>query len=187
MHKEIKEVSSILAAIQFAAEKHRKQRRKDEDGDPYINHSITVTELLARIGGVTDIITLTAAVLHDTIEDTDTYPEEIKEMFGEEVLSIVMEVTDDKKLPKKERKHLQIEQTPHLSFPAKQVKLADKIANISTISTSPPKGWPRERLVEYLDWAENVVTGLRGCNTRMENLFLEILTRERAQLADRIE
>ncbi|WP_448598921.1 HD domain-containing protein [Thermoleptolyngbya sp.] len=52
------------------------------DASPYINHPIEVAEILARVGGVSDVITLQAAILHDTLEDTETTPEEIDAAFG---------------------------------------------------------------------------------------------------------
>src|SRR3954468_11522034 len=100
--------AAILKALHFAAKKHRDQRRKDVEALPYINHPIEVAELLARIGNVDDPVTLQGAILHDTIEDTKTAPEELEEMFGPEVRRVVEEVTDDKSLPKAERKRLQI-------------------------------------------------------------------------------
>src|SRR5258706_6496950 len=106
---ELETVTQILKALHFAADKHRDQRRKDEEASPYINHPIEVAELLARVGGVTDLVTLQGAILHDTIEDTDTTPEELERQFGSEVRRVVEEVTDDKSLPKADRKRLQIE------------------------------------------------------------------------------
>src|ERR1700742_4504239 len=90
--------SGILAALKFAARKHRRQRRKDSEATPYINHPIAVAELLSRVGAITDLPTLQAAILHDTIEDTETSPEELEENFGEEVRLIVQELTDNKSL-----------------------------------------------------------------------------------------
>ena len=127
-------LGSILAAVHFAADKHRDQRRKDAEASPYINHPIEVAELLERVGGITDIVTLQGALLHDTIEDTNTTPEELEKAFGKEVRSVVEEVTDDKRLPKEDRKRLQIEHAPHVSLRAKQIKLADKIANVRSVT-----------------------------------------------------
>src|SRR5688572_32844604 len=99
------DIARLLAAMKFAADKHRDQRRKDPVASPYINHPIVVAEVLAR-AGVADIVALQAAILHDTLEDTDTTPEEIEHNFGREVLDIVLEMTDDKSLPKDVRKRL---------------------------------------------------------------------------------
>lgn len=161
----------LLEAIRFAADKHRDQRRKDRDHSPYINHPIEVTQLLWEVGGVRDADVLVAAVLHDTVEDTETRPEEISSRFGEKVLSLVMEVTDDKDLPKGERKRLQIEHAPHISFGAKLIKLSDKSCNIRNMITMPPADWPLKRRQEYLLWSEKVVAGLRGTNAALEEYY----------------
>lgn len=161
----------LLEAIRFAAEKHRDQRRKDSQQSPYINHPIEVTQLLWEVGGVRDIKVLLAAVLHDTVEDTGTSPEEIGNRFGKDVLSFVMEVTDDKSLPKGERKRLQIETAPHKSYGAKLIKLADKSCNVRNLVTMPPKNWSLKRRQEYLLWTEKVVAGLRGTNPALEEYY----------------
>ncbi len=161
----------LLEAIRFAAEKHRNQRRKDSEQSPYINHPIEVTQLLWKIGGVRNSDVLLAAILHDTVEDTDTRPEEIREHFGEGVLSLVMEVTDDKSLPKAKRKRLQIETAGHKSYGAKLIKLADKSCNVRDLVTMPPKDWSLERRQEYLLWTEKVVAGLRGTNAALEEYY----------------
>ena len=161
----------LLEAIRFSAEKHRNQRRKDSEQSPYINHPIEVTQLLWEVGGVRDIDILLAAVLHDTVEDTDTRPEEIRERFGVQVLSFVMEVTDDKSLPKAKRKRLQIETAAHKSYGAKLIKLADKACNVRNLVTMPPKDWSLERRQEYLLWTEQVVAGLRGTNAALEEYY----------------
>jgi GTP diphosphokinase / guanosine-3',5'-bis(diphosphate) 3'-diphosphatase len=177
-------VTSILKALHFAAIKHRDQRRKDAEVSPYINHPIEVAELLARIGGVTDLVILQSAILHDTVEDTQTTPEELEAAFGPEVRRVVEEVTDDKRLPKAERKRLQIEHAPHLSVRAKQIKIADKISNVQAVTKTPPVDWPLERRREYLDWTENVVAGLRGCNQSLEFYYDRVLESGRRVLND---
>lgn len=165
----------ILKALHFAATKHRHQRRKDVEASPYINHPIEVAELLVRVGSVQDLTTLQAAILHDTIEDTNTTPEELDEAFGSEVRCVVEELSDDKRLPKAERKRLQIEHGPQLSERAKQIKLADMISNVRSVTQTPPANWPLARRREYLDWTEQVVAGLQGCNTSLEGLYRELL------------
>ena len=172
----------VLRALHFAAQKHRDQRRKDPEASPYVNHVIDVAETLARVGGVDDASMLQAAILHDTIEDTETSAAEIERVFGQEVQSLVTEMTDDKSLPKKERKRLQIEHAPRLSLRAKQIKLADKICNIRDVIYSPPENWPLERRLEYLDWSEQVVVGCRGCNSALEQCYDRILAEGRRLL-----
>ena len=170
----------FFATLRFAANKHKRQRRKDTDATPYINHPIAVAEVLARVGGITDLTTLQAAILHDTLEDTQTTSQEMDEQFGQEVRLLVQELTDDKSLLKHERKRLQIEHALHLSTAAKQIKVADKICNLSDITSSEPADWPLQRKREYLDWAEKVVAGCRGCNAQLEQYFDTVL-KERGQ------
>jgi GTP diphosphokinase / guanosine-3',5'-bis(diphosphate) 3'-diphosphatase len=176
------DVSSVLAATKFCAEKHRNQRRKDSESTPYINHPIEVAEILWRVGGVRDVKIIIAALLHDVIEDTNTEPEEIRQLFGDEVLSLILEVSDDKKLPRAVRKRLQIEHAPDLSLPARLIKIADKICNVWDLTSSPPVGWSIERKKEYIDWAEKVVDGLRGCNTPLVSYYDEIIQKGRRKL-----
>jgi GTP diphosphokinase / guanosine-3',5'-bis(diphosphate) 3'-diphosphatase len=149
--------SNFVRALAFASRKHSQQRRKDVDASPYINHPIALVSILAVEAGVNDCDTLCAALLHDTIEDTDTSVEELVEAFGGPVASMVQEVTDDKRLPKAERKLLQVEHAAHLSPKARSVKLADKIANLRDVADSPPVNWSLARRQEYFDWAKHVV------------------------------
>jgi len=173
------DIAKILKALRFSSEKHKDQRRKGAEGLPYINHPIDVAETLWSVGGVRDVDVIVAAILHDTVEDTTTTPAELEELFGPIVRSLVQEVTDDKSLPKVERKRLQVEHAPHLSAGAKQIKLADKISNINDVAFSPPAHWPHQRRVDYLAWADSVVSGLRGCNQQLEELFDDALRRAR--------
>jgi guanosine-3',5'-bis(diphosphate) 3'-pyrophosphohydrolase len=168
-------VGIILKAIRFAAEKHIDQRRKDSKSSPYINHPIQVAETLWTVGEIRDLNLLVASILHDTVEDTGTNPEEIRAEFGEDVLALVLEVTDDKSLPKQERKQLQVETAPHKTHSAKLLKLADKICNVRDILVTPPEDWSVERRQEYLLWTERVVAGLRGVNERLESHYDELL------------
>lgn len=182
MHQQ-SDLEKIFAALQFAAEKHRFQRRKDQNYTPYINHPIEVAGILANVGGVDNTETLMAALLHDTIEDTDTTQDDIRERFGETVLALVMECTDDKSLPKETRKRLQEEHAPHKSPQAKLVKIADKISNVRDLSLSPPSDWSYERREEYLNWSQRVVDGLRGDNSALDALYDQVLAQGRANLA----
>jgi guanosine-3',5'-bis(diphosphate) 3'-pyrophosphohydrolase len=160
----------LLEAIAFAAEKHRHQRRKDAEASPYINHPIALASLLKR-EGVDDVAVLCAALLHDTIEDTNTTADELRVSFGETITSVVLEVTDDKTLPKDERKRRQVQHAPTLSDRAKLVKLADKICNVYDIVAAPPAKWTLARKREYLVWAKEVVDGLRGAHPGLEAIF----------------
>ncbi len=160
----------VLEALDFAAHKHREQRRKGVEASPYVNHLIEAARLLAE-HGVTDLVTLQAAILHDTIEDTKTTAAELEAEFGPEVRAVVEEVTDDKTLEKRERKRKQIEHAPHLSERAKLVKIADKISNVRGVVHHPPAKWSIERRRDYLAWTREVVDGCRGCNPELEALY----------------
>jgi len=173
----------VLEAVRFSAEKHRDQRRKGKGRSPYVNHPVEVAERLWNLGGVRDADVIVAALLHDTLEDTETPREEIGRRFGERVLSLVREVTDDKALPKAERKRLQVEHAPDLSHGAKLIKLADKLCNVRDILLDPPADWPLERRQAYLAWAGRVVEGLRGTSAALEEAFDRLAAEARERLA----
>ena len=175
-------MTAIFDALRFAAARHSRQRRKDVDGTPYINHPIAVVDTLWRVGGLRHVPTLVSGILHDTVEDTDTTPAEIRVLFGDEVAAIVLEVTDDRALPKAERKRLQVEHASRWSVPAKCVRLADKICKLRDVTHNPPPNWSLERRREYLDWAERVVAGLRGANPPLEEFFDRLLREGREHL-----
>jgi guanosine-3',5'-bis(diphosphate) 3'-pyrophosphohydrolase len=165
------DLALLLRALSFAAQKHRDQRRKDAEASPYINHPIALAEVLAEVGGVADIEVLAAALLHDTIEDTATTFEELVAQFGDRIAGMVAEVTDDKNLPKAERKRLQIVHASGISPGAKLVKLADKICNLRDVAERPPAHWELQRRREYFEWAKQVIDGLRGSHPRLEAAF----------------
>jgi guanosine-3',5'-bis(diphosphate) 3'-pyrophosphohydrolase len=169
----VNELPLILKALAFAAHKHRDQRREDVEASPYINHPIALANVLANEAGVHDVEVICAALLHDTVEDTDTTPIELQEEFGNAIARLVMEVTDDKELARDERKRLQIEHAAAASRKAKLVKLADKICNLRDVAQRPPAGWSLERRQSYFDWALQVVDRLRGAHPRLETLFDE--------------
>jgi guanosine-3',5'-bis(diphosphate) 3'-pyrophosphohydrolase len=164
-------VGLILDALEFASQKHRDQRRKNLEASPYINHPIGLATILWNEGGVERPVVIAAALLHDTIEDTDTTADEIRKRFGARIAGIVLEVTDDKSLEKAVRKELQVKHAAKISREAKLVKLADKISNLRDMAASPPATWPLSRQREYFDWARQVVDAMRGVHPRMEALF----------------
>ncbi|XP_062327494.1 guanosine-3',5'-bis(diphosphate) 3'-pyrophosphohydrolase MESH1 [Osmerus eperlanus] len=164
----------LLETVNFAADKHRNQRRKDPEATPYINHPIGVARILSHEGGITDIEVLQAALLHDTIEDTETSIAELEAVFGQTVARIVQEVTDNKTLSKQERKRQQVEHAPHSSQQAKLVKLADKLYNLRDLNRCTPTGWTAERIQEYFVWAAEVVRGLKGTNPTLEGKLEEL-------------
>ena len=172
----------ILKAAHFSAQKHSKQRRKDVDASPYINHPISVALEIVQTGGVDDPEILAAALLHDTIEDTETTPEELEGQFGKQVCKYVLEVTDDKSLPKDERKKKQIEHAKELSKGAALIKLGDKISNVTDVTNNPPATWNINRRKQYLDWAEKVVRNCPKVNDKMEKKFKKVITNGRRRL-----
>jgi guanosine-3',5'-bis(diphosphate) 3'-pyrophosphohydrolase len=169
-------LSLLFKALSFSAEKHTKQRRKDIDKTPYINHPISLANILAQ-RWVIDENVLCAAILHDTIEDTETTVDELQEHFGEKITSIVLEVTDDKSLEKSVRKQKQVEHAASISNEAKLVKLADKIANITDIINTPPADWSTDRKKEYFEWAKAVVDNLRGAHQGLEKDFDDLINK----------
>lgn len=174
-------LKEFLAALMFAAERHRDQRRKDAVESPYINHLIAVTKLLAEVG-IDEPVVLIAAALHDTVEDTPTRREELEAIFGAAVAGVVAEVTDDKTLPKERRKILQIEHAPHLSPAAKLVKIADKICNVRDVAGNPPRHWSLTRRREYIEWAAAVTEGCRGVYPPLESVWDATLAEAREKL-----
>ena len=181
-HKQ--DLPRLIAALHYAAHRHRQQRRKDEDASPYINHPISLLHILAVEAAVTDTEVLCAAVLHDVIEDCSgdhgefiaDRRREIAEQFGAKVLAMVEDVTDDKALAKAERKQAQIDHAKHLSHGAKRVKLADKTANLRDVAHNPPASWTLKRRQEYFDWAQAVVTAIGPAHAGLGKLFAEAVS-----------
>eukprot|EP00026_Physarum_polycephalum_P014121 Phypoly_transcript_14597.p1 GENE.Phypoly_transcript_14597~~Phypoly_transcript_14597.p1 ORF type:complete len:210 (+),score=34.85 Phypoly_transcript_14597:99-728(+) len=166
--------ASLLRALNFAAFKHRAQVRKDSTRTPYINHPIGVAYILAEEGKVDDIVVLQAALLHDTVEDTDTTLEEIEREFGVDVRNVVNEVTDNKSLSKGDRKKAQVDHAPVMSQAAKLVKMADKLYNLRDIIRDAPASWDSERVQGYFVWAKKVLEGTKGINAGLEKALSDV-------------
>lgn len=181
------QVNALLAAAIFAAEKHSGQVRKDQRGSPYITHPLTVAQILWEVGGIQNTEILSAAILHDTLEDTSTTRNELASRFGDFVLTIVLEVTDDKSLPKMERKRRQVLHAPELSHPARLVKLGDKLANCTDVLESPPNDWNLKRRQEYVQWAADVVSQIRGASAALEHAFDAVLIKAETELHYQIQ
>jgi (p)ppGpp synthase/HD superfamily hydrolase len=164
-------VQRILAAARFAAEKHAAQKRKGAAAEPYVNHLIEVAQLIADSSEKLDANLVMAGFLHDTIEDTYTTADELERAFGSDITALVMELTDDKSLPKEVRKELQVEEAPHKSVRAQVIKLADKISNLRSVLTSPPANWNMRRRREYFAWAQRVVNALSAPNPILKAEF----------------
>jgi (p)ppGpp synthase/HD superfamily hydrolase len=174
----------ITQAADFAARKHIAQRRKGERAEPYINHLTEVAALLAEATDGLDPVLVMGGLLHDTLEDTDATYDDLAQLFGPEVASLVAEVTDDKSLPQKERKRLQVEHTPSISRRAKLLKIADKTSNLRGLVASPPSGWSHERLADYVDWADQVVRSCRGLNVRLEAAYDQAFTQAKRHFGE---
>lgn len=175
-----------VAAADFAAKRHVNQRRKGAQAEPYVNHLTEVAALLAGATGGDDAALVAAGYLHDTLEDTPTEYEELNALFGQDVADLVAAVTDDKSLPKAERKRLQIEHTAKASPRARLLKIADKISNLRSLAASPPSDWDNTRALEYVAWAEQVVAGCRGLNKGLETLFDAAAAEARWAISSRI-
>ncbi|MGK2960934.1 MAG: HD domain-containing protein [Gemmatimonadaceae bacterium] len=171
----ISDIALVLRAAEFAAHKHRNQQRKGASHRPYIGHCIEVARIIAEVGKVDDAYVLAAALLHDTVEDTDTAREELRAEFGPVIDDLVAEVTDDKLLTSQMRKDAQVSHAPHLSAGAKVIKLADKISNVREIGVDPPETWDVERRKEYFAWAGRVVTAIGSINPELQGLFASTL------------
>jgi (p)ppGpp synthase/HD superfamily hydrolase len=171
----------VAEAYRLAAEAHVGQRRKGAAREPYVNHVADVAARLMESDGA-DPDTLIAAILHDVAEDTDTGLPEIEARFGPAVAALVAEVTDDKSLPRDERKRRQVRDAPRKSPGAKRIKLADKASNLSALAHSPPEDWSPARLRDYLAWAREVVDGLRGTDPALEAAFDREATQAEAAL-----
>ncbi len=170
-HSRRDDIALVARAADFASRRHVAQQRKGRAREPYVNHLAEVAGLLAETAAQPDAALVAAGWLHDTLEDTQTEREELVREFGEDVAELVAAVTDDKSLPKAERKRLQIENAPKKSARAKALKMADKTSNLRSLASSPPDDWERERMLEYVQWAERVVAGCRGVNEALERLF----------------
>ena len=158
-------------AYHFAAVQHVNQRRKGELAEPYLNHLTELADLVATATNGTDLELIMAAVLHDTVEDTTAMPADIERLFGRRIAHIVAEVTDDKSLPKAERKRLQIEHAANASPEARIIKLADKTSNLRALANSPPVNWSKERRQEYVAWAGRVADHCRCVNDWLASEF----------------
>lgn len=175
-------IGLVIQAAHFAADKHRDQRRKGVRNTPYINHPLEVAERLNRIGGIDDPVILAAAILHDTIEDTETTHGELERVFGHGIADLVAELSDEAGLTWQERKRLEIEHASHISPTAKVIKLADKTCNVVDTVANPPGDWTLSRRRDYLEFAELVAQGCRGVNTALDGEFATVLAAARLKL-----
>jgi (p)ppGpp synthase/HD superfamily hydrolase len=172
---------TILRAARFAARAHHGQMRKGGAYIPYVDHVLDVAGRLAAVHPDDEVLIL-AGLLHDTVEDCDVTRDDVAGAFGEEVAALVMEVTDDKSLPKAERKRAQEDHVRHASDRAKRLKMADKAANLTAIARTPPD-WSAERMGAYVDWACRVIDPVRGLDAALEGAFDAAVAEARAAIA----
>ncbi len=167
----------FFKALKFAAYRHRFSKTKNEE--PYINHLISVSSLLYDTGAVHNTEVLTAALLHDILEKTNTKTAELEGAFGQKITSIVVELTDSGSESEKEKWEHQLKKIDMLSWEAKVIKLADKIENVSSIISSPPKGWDMDRRIVYIEWTEKIIHALQGTNLQLESYFEQLLEKQK--------
>jgi (p)ppGpp synthase/HD superfamily hydrolase len=178
-------VALVARAADFAARRHVGQRRKGAGQEPYVNHLAEVACLLAETAEEPNAYLIAAGWLHDTLEDTNTTKDELENLFGSLVTEIVVEVTDDKSLPKDVRKRLQVENAAGNSVPARLLNIADKTSNLRALAASPPTDWDWAGKAAYLDWAEQVVASCRGLNAELEKAFDQAAVTARTSIAKR--
>lgn len=176
----------LLTTIEFASIAHRDQRRKNSNKSPYINHPIEVASLIAQ-SGITDTAVLQAAILHDTIEDCGVTQDDIRNRFGEDVLNLVMECTDDKSLDKLTRKKLQIVHAANMNSRAIPIKIADKISNLKDLITDPPLSWSPQYVKGYVIWCRAVYEKISGHNTFLDNMIEKIFAAHGVYNVDPVE
>ncbi|BAR55899.1 (p)ppGpp synthase/HD superfamily hydrolase [Bradyrhizobium diazoefficiens] len=175
-------VCLISEAAELAARRHNGMARKGRGNEPYVNHLAEVANLLARATDGADAELVAAGWLHDTIEDTETTREELAQKFSERIASLVVECTDDMKLPKAERRRRQVVDAPKKSAGAKLIKIADKISNVGARIHAAPTTEERDDLADYTGWAEQVVAGCRGGNPWLDQKFDDAVRTARASL-----
>jgi (p)ppGpp synthase/HD superfamily hydrolase len=169
------ETAVILAALQFSVQKHLRQMSKESDNGTYLDQRIAVTDVLSRIGHVTDITILTAAILHYVFDDTQTLKLELDQHFGPKVRYLVQELSENKNSSEPNRMRVQLKRASTLSFPAKNILLAEKICNMQSISSNNPADWSLERKCEYMTQLAQIATSCRGANPYLDQYFNELI------------
>ena len=138
----ITEEKLIEKAHEIAREAHKNQVRKT-DGSPYINHPLAVADILKSYDF--NEVVISAAITHDVLEDTDTSESKLRSLLGDEVVDIVVAVSEDKELPWEERKEKYTSRIAEANDETKAVSVADKIHNAQSLIASHkidgPKVW----------------------------------------------
>lgn len=169
------EIQEICSGVDFASEKHRFQTRKNKEKTPYIMHPIGVAYNLMKTGEIRDAGVIIGALLHDTVEDTQTTFEEIEKKFGSQIAGYVREVTDDKSLSQESRKRFQVINASHKSKGAAQIKLADQLFNLNDLINNSPPDWSQTRIDRYYEWSQSVIDRLPVANEKLLNAVEEII------------
>jgi len=174
----------VFSAIDFAAHAHTGQFRCDKAKSPFVNHLLSVLNILSNEGNVVNSSILTASVLHDYLEDCCGKKNQISikegcdrlfKNFGPTVTELVMEVTDEPGLTKEKRREKQIMKIPHLSYGAKIIKLGDKLSNLRDILINPPN-WSEEACKQYIIFSTKVVEQINGNNIVLESKLKNVIT-----------
>lgn len=158
-----KQVYALLGAVSFAAAKHDGTHRKNSAKLPYVTHPIGVAQALL-VAGVTDLNVLRAAILHDTVEDTETTVAELEAEFGRTTAQLVAEVTDDRSLTQVERKKAQLTRARTCTKDAACIKLADTLNNVESLISDPPRGWSLAKIQGYMVWKWHLLQLLEPAN-----------------------
>ncbi len=165
----------VFDALIFGAEKHKAQVRSNLKKTPYIIHPIEVADFVMRIGKVYDKNVLSAALLHDVMDETGTTYEEIENRYGKIVSQYVQEMTVKKELTLKEQKKYQIIQAFHQTPSVAVIKLSDKLSNLKTLAQTPPASWSRDRIDQYFQWAQSVIENLPEANSFLKQAVKDVI------------
>lgn len=160
----------VRRAVQWSAQQHRGQTRKDGK-TPYIQHPIAVARSLEQEGGVTDEDVIIASLLHDVIEDTGATRGQVANLFGERVAGIVSELTKDPNATQAEQKQAEIDKD--WSPEAGVVKIGDKLSNIRDVISAPPVDWDYQKRLRFLSHALAVVEAMKSPNPAMVAAFMQ--------------
>ena len=156
----MEDLQGYLDALDYAIRRHGDQLRKD-GRRLFVTHPVAVAEEL-RAAGVTDQAALEAALLHDVLEDTSVKYDELADRFGDDVAALVVELSDDVRLPRAKRRAAALAKAATLSPTARAVKLADLAANLADLHRAPPSGWDAARLASFRAHCAELLEVLRS-------------------------
>ena len=168
----MKQSVNVTKAETFAREAHKDHVRNDEAKTPYVHHLEEVAGLVEKSGGTDNEIA--AAWLHDTVEDTKTTGEDIKNNFGEEIAEIVYGLTDLPEflvLPLKDRKLKQAERVKSESTSVRRVKLADQTSNVKIVGERHLDGFTHNDKINYIEGAWAIAQMCKGISSFLDDEF----------------